>query len=190
MDASTGGTGGLREELRGDAQTMTASAKQRIHSEVDARKGDAASQAKTLSTALNAAASELDGGSGPVWFRSFFEQASQTLQSLADTIEQKDSRQLSSDAKRLARENPTTFLAGCALAGFAAARVLRAGTDTADASTTASGRGAQSEGLYEPYAPTQPYASPETALDPVMPLGSGVEPQASLGTPAAAGEPL
>lgn len=126
MESSSQTSGAeLREELRGDAQTVTDSAKQKLQSEVDARKGGAADQAKSLSSALDTAAGELSDS--PQWLRSAFQQGAQTLQRFADTIEQKDSRQLTADVQRLARENPGTFLAGCAVAGFAAARVLKAG---------------------------------------------------------------
>jgi len=124
----------LREELRGDAQTLTDSAKQRLQSEADARKGTAATQAKTLSSALESAAGELSDS--PQWLRSLFEQGAQTLQRFADTIEQKDSRQLTRDVQQLARDNPGTFLAGCAAAGFAAARVMKAGAESAPGSST------------------------------------------------------
>src|SRR5215213_4317439 len=122
MEAISGSTGGLRDELRNDAQTVRTTAKQRLHNEVDARKGQAASQAKTLSSALGAAANELTDS--PPWIRSAFEQGARRIQSLADAVEQKDSRQLAQDVQRLARENSAMFLAGCAIAGFAAARIF------------------------------------------------------------------
>jgi hypothetical protein len=117
----------LREELRGDAETVTGTAKDRIHSEVDARKSNAAAQAKSVSSALETAAGELSDS--PAWLRSALEQGAQTLQRFAETIEQKDSRQLTRDVQRLAREHPAAFLGTCAAAGFVAARVLKAGAE-------------------------------------------------------------
>jgi hypothetical protein len=125
MASTSSGGGELREELRGDAQTVTNTAKQRLLAEADARKGTAADQAKSLSSALETAAGELSNS--PAWLRSVFEQGAQTLQRFAETIEQKDSRQITRDVQNLARQHPGTFLAGCAAAGFAAARVLKAG---------------------------------------------------------------
>ena len=52
----TQGTGGATDELRSDAQQLTSKAASRIHSEVDARKGNAAEQAKSVSNAIEAAA--------------------------------------------------------------------------------------------------------------------------------------
>lgn len=157
METSSATTSGeLREELRGDAQTLTDTAKQKLHSEADARKGAAATQAKSLSSALESAAGELN--ESPQWLRSLFQQGAQTLQRFADTIEQKDSRQLTRDIQQLARNNPGTFLAGCAAAGFAAARVVKAGAQNAPSAPPqgASGYAQGSTGFAEPAgAPTR-----------------------------------
>ena len=68
METSTQtGGGDLRTELRNDAGTVTDTAKQRLHSEVDARKGTAAEQAKSISSALDTAAGELDDS--PDWLQ-------------------------------------------------------------------------------------------------------------------------
>jgi hypothetical protein len=142
-------TGDLREELRGDAQTVASTAKQRIHGEVDARKGDAATQVKSLSSALENAAGQL-GNDSPSWLRSAFEQGAQSLQRFAETVEQKDSRQLTRDVTDLARQNPGTFLAGCALAGFAAARVFKAGAESGTQSTGGQYAGSSGNTDYNP----------------------------------------
>ncbi|HWV12325.1 MAG TPA: hypothetical protein VN110_03430 [Sphingobium sp.] len=118
--------GDLREELRGDAQKLTSTAADRLQSEADARKGPAVEQARSVASALNKAAEDLGGGQSPSWLKSLFEQGAEQIQRLADTVEQKDSRQLMSDLRQIARDNPTTFLATCAAAGFAASRIFRA----------------------------------------------------------------
>ena len=126
MEPHVQNKGGAGEELRSDAQHLGTAAANRLHGEVDARKGTAANQAKSVSTAIERAAGELDDGS-PEWLKSIFTKGAQQVQRFADTLEQKDSRQLMSDVTGFAREHPGTFLAGCAAAGFAAARVLKAG---------------------------------------------------------------
>ena len=156
MDSGSPTGGQLRDELRGDAQTVTDTAKSRIHSEVDARKGTAATQAQNLSSALQGAAGQLD--QSPAWLRSAFEQAAQTIQRFADTIDQKDSRQLTRDIQQLARDNPGTFLTGCAVAGFAAARVLKAGVE--DNTTMRAEAYAEATSAYEPYQPQNTQSSP------------------------------
>lgn len=140
METSTrSGGGDLREELRSDASTITDSAKQRLQSEVDARKGTAAEQAKSISSALDTAAGELKDS--PDWLQSMFRKGAQTVQQFADSIDQKDSRQLTRDVQQMARTNPATFLGACALAGFAAARVLKAGTESSSDAYSDSGSG-------------------------------------------------
>jgi hypothetical protein len=149
-------TGATTGELRADAQQLGSSASNRIHSEIDARKGTAADQAKSVSSAIDRAASELDNET-PQWLKSAFEQGAMQVRKFADTLEQKDSRQILSDLETLARNNPGTFLAGCAAVGFAAARVLRAGGS--DASSGQSGQQPQ----FPPAQVDEPMFRPEGA---------------------------
>ena len=123
-------------ELKSDAQQLGSTAINRVHSEVDARKGAAVSQAKSVSSAIERAAGELDEGA-PAWLRSAFQQGAQQVQRFADAIEQKDSRQMVEEVNSFARNSPGTFLAGCAAAGFAAARILKAGGSSATSENAA-----------------------------------------------------
>ena len=118
--------GGAAGELRSDAQQLTSKAADRIHSEVDARKGSAADQAKSVSNALQTTAGQLDE-SAPTWLKSAFQQGADQIQRFAETIEQKDSRQIAKEVQNFARERPALFLGACAAAGFAAARIFKAG---------------------------------------------------------------
>lgn len=118
--------GGTSSELRSDAQQLGNTAANRIHSEVDARKDTAANQAKSVSSAIQRAAGEM-GQDTPDWLKSALRQGADKIQNFADTIERKDSRELMREAQDFARNNPGTFLAACAAAGFAAARILKAG---------------------------------------------------------------
>lgn len=121
QDGSSAGS-----EIRSDAEHLRDKAANRLHSEVDSRKGEAVSQAQSVSSAIEQTAGNLDDRS-PDWLKSAFRQGAEKLQQFADTIERKDSRQLMGEAQDFARNNPGTFLAACAGAGFAAARVLKAG---------------------------------------------------------------
>lgn len=135
MQPQSDTSGGAGSELRSDAKQLGSSAKDRVHSEIDARKGTAAEQAKSVSSAIDRAAGELDDSS-PQWLQSAFRQGAQQVQRFADTLEQKDSRQLVGDISDFARNSPGTFLAGCAAAGFAAARIFKAGaSDSSDGGT-------------------------------------------------------
>jgi hypothetical protein len=118
---------GVGNELLSDAKDVGTFAVNRLHSELDARKGDAATQVKSVSSAIEQAAGGLDQNA-PTWLKSAFEQGAQQVQKFADTLEQKDSRQLVNDVSEFARASPGTFLGACAAAGFAAARIFKAGS--------------------------------------------------------------
>jgi hypothetical protein len=69
---------------------------------------------------------ELDEGA-PAWLKATFQQSADQIQKFADALEQKDSRQLLNEVQTFARERPGAFLGACAAAGFAAARIFKAG---------------------------------------------------------------
>lgn len=118
--------GGATSELRSDAKQLGSTAADRLHSEVDARKDTAVSQAQSVSSAMQRTAGDL-GDDAPAWLKSTIQQGADQMQRFASAIEQKDSRELLNDVQSFARERPGTFLAACAAAGFAAARILKAG---------------------------------------------------------------
>jgi ElaB/YqjD/DUF883 family membrane-anchored ribosome-binding protein len=121
---SEGGATG--SELASDAKQLGNSAANRIHSEVDSRKSDAADQVRSVSTAIQNAAGGLDANA-PSWLKSAFQQGAQQVQRFADALDHKDSRQLINEVQDFARERPAMFLGACAAAGFAAARIFKAG---------------------------------------------------------------
>ena len=127
MQLQSDTTQGVGGELLSDAKDVGSTAVNRLHSEVDARKSDAATQVKSVSSAIGQAAGGLDANA-PTWLKSAFEQGAQQVQKFAETLEQKDSRQLVSGVSDFARQSPGTFLAACAAAGFAAARIFKAGS--------------------------------------------------------------
>lgn len=117
---------GLGEELRDDADRLTGAAADRLHAEADSRKGQVADQARAVSSALGNAADGLNADT-PAWVRSALAQGAKSIEQLASAVEGKSSRQLVGDVQQFARDRPGSFLAGCALLGFAASRVFRAG---------------------------------------------------------------
>jgi hypothetical protein len=124
----------LPYELRQNAKTVTKTARDRIYGAVDAQKANAAGQAKSVADALKSTAGEMQGA--PAWLQSAVKEGAQAIQRLADSLENRDARQLATDVKTLARDNPATILGACALAGFAAARVLKAGGQTTEVEFT------------------------------------------------------
>jgi hypothetical protein len=124
----TSGAGG---ELRSEARQFGSKGADWLHGEADSRKAAAVSQARSVSSAIRQTADGLDE-STPAWLKSAFLAGAQQIQRLADSIERKDSRQLMRDAQDFARNNPGTMLAACAVAGFAAARILKASGEQQD----------------------------------------------------------
>lgn len=66
MEPQSDTSQGIGEELLSDAKGVGSSAANRLHSEVDARKSDAATQVKSVSSAIEQTASSLDP-STPAW---------------------------------------------------------------------------------------------------------------------------
>src|SRR3546814_4786225 len=76
------GASGLKEELTSDAKQLGNSAQRRVEEEAEKRKGGIASQAKSVGSALDRAASELDREDSPDWVRSLVRQTAGTVQNL------------------------------------------------------------------------------------------------------------
>lgn len=155
---------GLREELGQDTAHLGDTLKTRAMQEADARKGAAVGIAGSASGALGAAADDLrDNPEAPEWMAKGLQQLARQIDRLSGELQGRSIDDLTRDASRLARDNPGTFLAIAAAAGFAAARVLRAGADHK--------RQAQSDSV-----PAQP-AYADTPVWPadenVMPTGDG-----------------
>ena len=84
MDTSSHKTGGgLREELRSNTDTVTASAKNRVYGELDARQGEAVRQDESLSSTLETYAGQLE--QSPAWLKSAFDQTAKVLEQVAPT---------------------------------------------------------------------------------------------------------
>lgn len=131
----SGATDGSRSEFRSDVEQIGSAVSNRLHSEIDTRKDGAADQARSVSSAMDRAANELDDGA-PEWVQSIFQEGAKKVRRLADTLEQRDSREILQDLRTLARDNPGTFLASCAAVGFAAARVFKAGAEDSSSGQT------------------------------------------------------
>jgi ElaB/YqjD/DUF883 family membrane-anchored ribosome-binding protein len=155
------GQSGTVEELRSDAKHIGSSAANFLHSEADARKGVVADQARSTSSAIQRVASELEEGA-PTWLKSIFQQGGDQIQRLADTLEQKDTKQIADEVQSFARERPGMFLGACAVAGFAAARIFKAGAD--GPSANGSSLSAKAPSFPEEGAPTQLQSSAQGDL--------------------------
>lgn len=176
QSASSGQTGQstttqTANELKSDAQQLGSKAADRLHSEVDARKSAAVSQAQSVSSAIEQTAGQLDENT-PQWLKSALQQGAQQIQRFADSIEQKDSRQLMREAQDFARNNPGTFLAACAAAGFAAARIFKAGAEQ-----QSSGQFAHNEYEQGGRFSEDRFGGSQSSFDESKPWGSGEQDQ-------------
>lgn len=122
-----------REELREDAERLKSTAKQQARGEAENRKGDAARGAHSASSALGSAADELErDDDAPQWLGAAMRQAARQVGRAADGLDDRGMDEIGRDVSRFARQNPLAFLGASAAAGFAAARVLRAGAQRHD----------------------------------------------------------
>ena len=129
MDPQANTAQGVGDELLSNAKSVGSSAVNRLHSEIDDRKGDAVEQVKSASAAIKQASEGLDQ-SAPKWLKSAVEQGAKQFQKFADSLEHTDSRELLGQVSNFARNSPGTFLFACAAVGFAGARVFKAGGST------------------------------------------------------------
>lgn len=123
-------TSRVTDELKHDASHLRDTVGARAKEETDSRKGQAVQVAGSASSALKTAADDLrNNPEAPNWMASALEQAARKIDGLASHVDGRSVDQLGRDISEFARRSPGTFLAASAAAGFAAARVVRAGMD-------------------------------------------------------------
>lgn len=126
----TGPQSDVRDELAHDAARLKDSVGERAKHEADTRKSEAVQVAGSASAALNSAADDLQGNpDAPDWMSAALKQAARQIDRLAGHVDGRSVDDLGHEIAQFARSNPSAFLAASAAAGFAAARVLRAGVD-------------------------------------------------------------
>ena len=124
-----------KDELKQDASKLKNKAESQASAKTKEASQKATAAAHSTSSALREAGDKLESDSdAPNWLGSAFKQAADSVADLADTVEGKEPREMMRDVSRFARDNPAAFLAGSAIAGFAAARVMKAGAEQSDAS--------------------------------------------------------
>lgn len=126
--ATNGST--FRDELKHDAERLKSTIGERAKTEATTRIDQAEQAMGSASDALEAAAEKLERNpDAPDWMASAIQQAARKMDGLAGLINGRDLDDIAHEVTQFARHNPATFLAASAAAGFAAARVLRAGMD-------------------------------------------------------------
>jgi gas vesicle protein len=129
--AETGGTlrrqgQQLREDARGEIQRFAAQ-----------RKEEAASFLKDVSNALQEVTSKLDE-QGHDRIARYAGVAADRLKQVGENLPQRDLGELLRQAEAFARERPAVFLGALFIAGFSAARFLRASGEASEAERSAS----------------------------------------------------
>lgn len=126
----TGSLSDVGNELLQNAGRLKDSVGARAKQEAESRKGDAVQVAGSASAALNSAAENLERNSNaPDWMASALQGAARQIDRLAGHVDGRSIDDLGREIAQFARSHPGAFLAASAAAGFAAARVLRAGAD-------------------------------------------------------------
>lgn len=127
--SSTNGSA-VRDELKHDADRLKGTIGERAKTEATTRIDQASQALGSASAAFDAAAEKLDSNSdAPDWMASVIQQAARKMDGLAERISGGDLDDIGREVTNFARHNPGAYLAASAAAGFAAARVLRAGMD-------------------------------------------------------------
>lgn len=117
-------------ELKNDAARLKDTMGARAKQEAESRKGQAVQVAGSASTALNTAADDLRANPDvPDWMATALQQAARKIEGLASHVDGRNIDELGQEVAEFGRRSPGAFLAASAAAGFAAARVLRAGAD-------------------------------------------------------------
>jgi hypothetical protein len=120
----------VRDELKHDAEHIGDTIADRAKQEAEIHKNDTAHAVGAASSALGAAAGDLERNpDAPDWMASALNQAARKIEDMASQFEGRSVDDIAQRVTRFARENPGSFLAASAAAGFAAARVMRAGVD-------------------------------------------------------------
>ncbi|MCK0097714.1 hypothetical protein MWU60_19230 [Yoonia sp. F2084L] len=120
-------TSDLSSTARAHAEDLSAQAKaaatQEAVAQADKAKHATASKVQQAADAADAAASHLDPASPQAEAMS---QVAEHIEGFASQLRHADVREIASQATDMARRNPMLFIGGAAIAGFAAARFLKA----------------------------------------------------------------
>ena len=123
----------VADDLKGDARDLKETATRQGEAKAAEEKDRVGRAAHSASSAMQTAADELQGDHrAPDWLASAFSSVAREVDGLASRLENKSPRELANETRRIARDNPSAFLAASAAAGFAAARFLRAGAEYHD----------------------------------------------------------
>jgi uncharacterized phage infection (PIP) family protein YhgE len=111
------------ETVKGAATDVAGQAREKVESAATHQKSLGADYIGALAGAMNRAASEFDGELPQA--AHYIRQASDQVTGFADSLRQRDLRELASDVQDFARKQPTLFFGGAVILGFAALRFFK-----------------------------------------------------------------
>ena len=117
------------------AVSVASSAKGKVEGAVTERKSLGADYMESLAQATSRAANEFELELPQA--AHYIRQAAEQIQGVADTVREKDVRQLVGEVQDFARRQPTLFFGGAVLLGFAALRFLKSAPPSGGAESTA-----------------------------------------------------
>ena len=127
------------------ALDMANSAKDKVEAAVSERKSIGADYIGSIAQAAARAAHEFDAELPQA--AQYIRQASEQIQGVADTVRERDVRELVGEVQDFARRQPTLFFGGAVVLGFAALRFLKSsGPATSHANTVPGAFEARREG--------------------------------------------
>lgn len=110
-------------QLGAAALDMANSAKDKVEAQVTQRKSIGADYIASIAQATGRAANEFEADVPQA--AHYIREASEQIQGVADTVRERDVRELVGDVKEFARRQPTLFFGGAVVLGFAALRFLK-----------------------------------------------------------------
>jgi hypothetical protein len=110
-------------QLGGAARDMASSAKDKVETAVTQQKSVGADYIGSIAQAAGRAAHEFDQDLPQA--AHYIRQASEQIQGVADTVRERDVRELVGEVQDFARRQPTLFFGGAVVLGFAALRFLK-----------------------------------------------------------------
>ena len=177
----------LKSELKQDASDLKDTAAAKASEKTNEALRNAASAAHSTSSALREAGDKLENDSDtPGWLGGAFKQAADSIAKFADTVGDKEPREMMDDVNRFARDNPVAFLVGSAMVGFAAARVMKVGSEQSDASHDTnregnSGNGRRSTAGSEASRPSSKPTTSQPSASVTSPLTNAASGSPSVG---------
>jgi hypothetical protein len=110
-------------QLGETARDMANSAKNKVEAEVTQRKSIGADYIASIAQATGRAANEFEADVPQA--AHYIREASGQIQSVANTVRERDVRELVGEVQEFARRQPTVFFGGAVVLGFAALRFLK-----------------------------------------------------------------